>query len=87
MINIDHNQAGRSSTNTGNVIVRKISGFVLVGFIKFTEGYYMILVTKQTPVAILGYHIIYTIDDVAMIYIPYTPDKTNIKDTNLDEQK
>jgi hypothetical protein len=45
----------------------------------------MILITKQVPVAILGYHTIYTIDDVAMIYIPYT-DK-NAKEVNLDEQK
>lgn len=87
MINIDQNQSGKSATNSNNVIIRKIPGFVLVGFIKFTEGYYMILVTKQTPVAILGYHVIYTIEDVAMIYIPYTPEKSNIKDTNLDEQK
>jgi len=45
----------------------------------------MILIAKQVPVAILGYHIIYTIDDVIMIYIPFT-DK-NSKEVNLDEQK
>lgn len=47
----------------------------------------MLLVTKQTPIAILGYHVIYTIDDIAMIYIPYVPDKPNVKEVNLDEQK
>ncbi len=52
---------------------------------RFLEGYYMILITKQTPVAILGYHIIYTIEDVAMIYIPYI-DKLN-KEVNQDEQR
>ena len=55
------------------------------GFIKFLEGYYMLLITKKLPVAVLGYHTIYTIDDVSMIYIPYT-DKTN-KEANLEEQK
>lgn len=45
----------------------------------------MILVTKQMPVAMLGYHIIYTIEDVSMVYIPFI-DKTN-KEINLDEQK
>jgi hypothetical protein len=45
----------------------------------------MILVTKQQPVAVLGYHNIYTIEDINMIYIPYV-DKKN-KEVNLDEQK
>ena len=45
----------------------------------------MILVTKQIPVAVLGYHIIYTIDDITMIYIPYIDKQT--KEANLDEQK
>lgn len=89
MINID-NQPGRQTANSpylNNGIIRKITGFVLVGFIKFTEGYYMILVTKQLPVAILGYHVIYTIEDVAMIYVPYVPEKPQNKEINLDEQK
>lgn len=46
----------------------------------------MILVTKQLPVAILGYHVIYTIEDVTMVYIPYS-DKNNATEVNLDEQK
>ena len=45
----------------------------------------MLLITKKLPVAVLGYHTIYTIDDVSMVYIPYT-DKTN-KEANLEEQK
>lgn len=90
MINVDNNPSTSVRPTTApnnNVIIRKIQGYVLVGFIKFTEGYYMILVTKQLPVAILGYHVIYTIEDVAMIYIPYIQDRNSIKDTNLDEQK
>ena len=46
----------------------------------------MILITKQLPVAVLGYHVIYTIEDVSMIYIPYV-DKEKNKEINLDEQK
>ena len=81
-------QTGQTTSGGGSgAIIRKIHGYVLVGFIKFTEGYYMILVTKQMPVAILGYHVLFTIEDVAMIYVPYIPDKSNIKETNLDEQK
>lgn len=45
----------------------------------------MLLITKKQAVAVLGYHTIFTIDDVAMVYIPYG-DKS-IKETNLEEQK
>ena len=45
----------------------------------------MILITKQIPVAVLGYHVIYTIEDIQMLYIPYI-DKQN-KEMNLDELK
>jgi hypothetical protein len=58
---------------------------LMAGFVRFLEGYYMILITKQTPVAILGYHVVYAIEDVAMIYIPFI-DKLN-KDVNQDEQR
>jgi hypothetical protein len=48
----------------------------------------MIVITKQSPVAVLGYHVIYTIDDVNMIYVPFV-DKANVKaqEINMDEQK
>lgn len=46
----------------------------------------MILVTKQLPVAILGYHVVYTIEDVAMVYIPYV-EKSNSKEINQEEQR
>lgn len=45
----------------------------------------MLLITKKQPVAVLGYHTIYTIEDVAMIYIPYGDKFT--KEANLEEQK
>lgn len=45
----------------------------------------MILVTKQIPVAVLGYHVIYTIEDITMVYIPFIDKQT--KEVNLDEQK
>lgn len=46
----------------------------------------MLLVTKQIPVAILGYHVVYTIEDMSMVYIPYV-EKSNKKELNLEEQK
>ena len=45
----------------------------------------MILVTKQIPIAILGYHFIYTIDDFSMVYIPFTDSKA--REPNAEEQK
>lgn len=44
---------------------------VFAGFIKFLEGYYVILITKRTRVAVIGHHAIYKIEDTSMIYIPH----------------
>ncbi|XP_039305758.1 polyphosphoinositide phosphatase isoform X3 [Solenopsis invicta] len=43
---------------------------VYYGFIRFLEGYYIILVTKRRRVAVIGHHTIYKIEDTSMIYIP-----------------
>ncbi|XP_011878471.1 PREDICTED: polyphosphoinositide phosphatase isoform X3 [Vollenhovia emeryi] len=40
------------------------------GFVRFLEGYYIILVTKRRRVAVIGHHTIYKIEDTSMIYIP-----------------
>lgn len=40
------------------------------GFIRFLEGYYIILVTKRRRIAVIGHHTIYKIEDTSMIYIP-----------------
>lgn len=85
MVNIDNNI--KQSTNAlNNGVLRTYNALALIGFIRFLEGYYMIFITKQTPIAFIGYHTIYTIDDIIMIYIPYVIDKTK-KEANLDEQK
>jgi hypothetical protein len=48
----------------------------------------MVLITKQSPVAVLGYHVIYTIDDITMIYVPFIDKASNkAQEVNLDEQK
>ena len=43
---------------------------VNVGFVRFTEGYYLILVTSRQKVAMIGSHAIYHVQGTAMIYIP-----------------
>lgn len=40
------------------------------GFIRFLEGYYMILITKRKKAAMIGPHTIYKIEDTSMLYIP-----------------
>ncbi|KAJ3191528.1 phosphatidylinositol-3,5-bisphosphate 5-phosphatase [Irineochytrium annulatum] len=41
----------------------------IVGFVKFLEGFYMLLVTKRSAVALIGGHYIYHIDDTLTINI------------------
>ncbi|XP_039285340.1 polyphosphoinositide phosphatase [Nilaparvata lugens] len=57
---------GRSRANTS----RAVSAFGIVGFVRFLEGYYLIVVTKRRRVAVIGLHTIYKIEDTSMIYIP-----------------
>ncbi|XP_014261982.1 polyphosphoinositide phosphatase isoform X2 [Cimex lectularius] len=53
----------------GRSNVKKVSAFGIVGFVKFMESYYLILVTKRRRVAAIGLHYIYKIEDTEMIYI------------------
>ncbi|KAJ3090387.1 phosphatidylinositol-3,5-bisphosphate 5-phosphatase, partial [Physocladia obscura] len=48
---------------------RITSCFGIVGFVKFLEGYYVILITKRSPVALIGAHYIYHIDDTLILGI------------------
>ncbi|KFM61070.1 Polyphosphoinositide phosphatase, partial [Stegodyphus mimosarum] len=52
-----------------------ISSFGIVGFVKFLEGYYLILITKRKRVAYIGHHTIYKIQDTCMVYIPNEGEK------------
>lgn len=42
---------------------------------RFLEGYYLIVVTKRSAVALIGGKYIYHIDDTTMIHIPYALSK------------
>eukprot|EP00795_Rhopilema_esculentum_P017479 gene17479-9088_t len=59
------------------------SAFGIVGFVKFLEGYYMILISKRRRVALIGGHTIYKIDDTVMI--PIANEQARIKFSNPDE--
>lgn len=50
-------------------LTKRLTGFGLLGFIRFTDCYYLCVVTKRSPIAILGGHYIYHIDDTELIPI------------------
>lgn len=45
------------------------SAFGIIGFVRFFEGYYMILVTNRRCVALIGAHRIYKVEETAMVSI------------------
>lgn len=51
-------------------LVRTVSAFGILGFVRFLEGYYIVLITKRRKVATIGFHSVYKIEDTACIYIP-----------------
>ncbi|KAJ8324337.1 hypothetical protein BDV3_005195 [Batrachochytrium dendrobatidis] len=60
--------------------LRKITGcFGIFGFVRFLEGYYAILITKRSAVALLGGHYIYHIDETIMFNVYNTPNKSDKK--------
>lgn len=56
---------------------------LFTGFVRFLEGYYIVLITKQRQVADIGGHSIYKIEDTSMIYIP----NDSVRVTHPDEAR
>ncbi|KAJ9450507.1 Polyphosphoinositide phosphatase [Diplonema papillatum] len=52
---------------------RIVQGYGILGFIRFTKGYNMVVITKRRKVAVLGPHIIYEIADTE--FLPLNPAK------------
>ncbi|XP_030850291.1 polyphosphoinositide phosphatase isoform X2 [Strongylocentrotus purpuratus] len=63
--------APSSSSNPMAGWSRNVSAFGIAGFVRFLEGYYIILITKRKKVAIIGGHTIYKIEDTSMVHIPH----------------
>ncbi|TNM94699.1 hypothetical protein fugu_017458 [Takifugu bimaculatus] len=60
---------------------RAVTAFGIVGFVRFLEGYYIVLITKRRKMADIGGHSIYKIEDTSMIYIP----NDSVRVTHPDE--
>ncbi|TLD37785.1 hypothetical protein E2P81_ATG03460 [Venturia nashicola] len=65
----------------------KCSSWGLLGFIRFTDAYYMLLITKRSQVAMLGGHYVYQIEGTELI--PLTTGSTSrfARDRNPEEAR
>lgn len=48
---------------------KKLTGYGLLGFIRFTDCYYLVVVTKRSHIAVLGGHSIFHIDETKLVPI------------------
>lgn len=62
---------------------RAVTAYGIVGFVRFLEGYYIVLMTKHRKMADIGGHSIYKIEDTSMIYIP----NDSVRVTHPDEAR
>ncbi|KAG0211378.1 phosphatidylinositol-3,5-bisphosphate 5-phosphatase [Mortierella sp. NVP41] len=68
--------------------MREVTKFYgIVGFVRFTEGYYITLITKRSPVALIGGHYIFHIDATSSISIHSSTTPTSKLDKNSDEAR
>uniref|UniRef100_A0A2P2I588 Polyphosphoinositide phosphatase-like n=2 Tax=Hirondellea gigas TaxID=1518452 RepID=A0A2P2I588_9CRUS len=65
------NEGNKGESIPGTKLSRAISAFGIVGFVRFLQGYYLILVTKRRKVASVGLHSIYKIEDTSIRSIPH----------------
>ncbi|KAK8105311.1 phosphatidylinositol-3-5-bisphosphate 5-phosphatase [Apiospora kogelbergensis] len=66
-------------------IKQRCTTWGLLGFIKFTGPYYMLLITKKSTVAMIGGHYVYQVDGTELI--PLTPAKFRPDVRNTEEPR
>ena len=64
----------------------RCSAWALLGFIRFTGAYYMLLVTKRSQVAMLGGHYVYQIDGTELISLT-SSNSAKPKSDNQEESR
>ncbi len=69
---------------TGGIKLR-CTGWGLMGFIRFTGAYYMLLITKKSTVAVVCGHFIYQIEGTQLI--PLTPTRIKADQRNSEEAR
>ena len=66
-------------------LYKVLTAWGIIGFIRFTAGYYMSVITKRSPVALLGGHYVYHIDETRLISI--ASDELRKTDKNPEEAR
>lgn len=80
---LDLGNRTKMSQKGSSGLFRAVSAFGVVGFVRFLEGYYIVLITKRRKMADIGGHSIYKIEDTNMIYIP----NDSVRITHPDEAR
>ncbi|KAL4889530.1 polyphosphoinositide phosphatase Fig4 [Aspergillus ambiguus] len=65
----------------------RCSAWALLGFIRLTGAYYMLLVTKRSQVAMLGGHFVYQIDGTELISLTTSTTSRNKQEKNPEEAR
>ncbi|KAI8324547.1 hypothetical protein GQ54DRAFT_256208, partial [Martensiomyces pterosporus] len=66
------------SANGAKLLIANVCG--ILGFVRFTKGYYISLVTKRKPVALLGGHHVYHVEDTRLLSIASRPERSDRED-------
>ncbi|KAJ2895041.1 phosphatidylinositol-3,5-bisphosphate 5-phosphatase, partial [Coemansia aciculifera] len=63
------------------LLVSKVCG--ILGFVRFTKGCYISLVARRKPVALLGGHYIYHVEDTRLISVAYRPERSEVEEKSI----
>lgn len=78
---------GDGNKSTGGIKL-KCSTWGLLGFIRFTGPYYMILITKRSQVAMIGGHYVYQIDETDLVpLVAATNSRFKTESRNAEEAR
>ncbi|KAF1821726.1 Polyphosphoinositide phosphatase, factor-induced gene 4 [Dissoconium aciculare CBS 342.82] len=70
-----------------NGLRKKYSFWGILGFIRFTEAYYMLLITKRKQVAMIGGHYVYQIESTEMVPLSTGSSSSFLRDRNPEEAR
>lgn len=59
-------------TKSTGGLTKRLTAWGIMGFIRFTEVYYILVITKRSGVALVGGHYVYHIDDTQLIPLEYS---------------
>ncbi|KAJ2825337.1 phosphatidylinositol-3,5-bisphosphate 5-phosphatase [Coemansia erecta] len=60
------------------LVVSNVCG--ILGFVRFTKGYYISLVASRKPVALLGGHYVYHVEDTRLLSIAFRPERSDVEE-------